>query len=76
MVELAIFLQVELAHQEQEQVLAVVVVEQVTHLLAQMLRLTMAVMVVPAVVVVARLLLAVLRVQAVTALFTFTTKEF
>ena len=65
-----------LAQQEQEQVLAVAEAVQDLPLLAQMLLLTMAVMVAQAVVVEAVPLLVVLLVQAVTALSFFTTKEF
>jgi len=70
---LEIFTQVELVHQVQEHLLAAVAVEQVTHLLALMLLLTMAVMVAQAVVVEAVLLLVVLLEAVVLALFIFTT---
>ena len=70
---LAIFTQVELVHQEQEHLLAVAVAEQVTHLLAQMLLLTMAVMVAQVVVVEAVLLLVVLLEAVALVLFIFTT---
>jgi hypothetical protein len=75
-VVLVIFMLVELAHQEQEQVLAEAEAVLVIQALAQMLLITMAVMVAQVVVVEAVPLLAVLLAQAVTALFFFTTKEF